>query len=696
MTASQAADATARLELRSGQHRDEIDLVKKSRQERCTDVKSLLRLCHNKLHARGNDGDESDLTMDMVRILLAKARDEQRPGDEPLFYCTAQEYQSEAGQRAAAARVQSLFREQADANPEVFGAAERISVGARGICDVVSELQGYRLLSGLDESQDWDLVGSAYEQYTATYLKRQQGQFFTNRLITDFMVAVVDPGPADLILDPAGGSGGFLSTALRYVRRKILARAATGAAGQRQLDRYRGRLFMVEINRRLVKIAKTAMILSGGDGPAGMTHGDGLGPYDKLNELITRNAGRGKPTIILTNPPFAGVGEGVPPELLFFERCLDWLAPGGKLAIVMPKSLLDTQTFLAARKLLLDRYRLLAVVTCHKNTFQPHTGVRTCLVFVARPGRGESVPRDYPIFMAVSRHVGQDSEGAPVFRRDDQNLATDVLDEDLHDILRDWRAHLGGVLVESEYRFSVNRSVLDAQLRINPQFHLPGLNRAIKEIQQIDGREGWSVVGLSQVMPDVQIYKGPRMKTEDLIVEAAAPDVEPYYTPSAVLQEKNDSVKLLKTGHAKKTQLRMIKALRVRQGDLLVTRSGTIGRVAYVTPRLDGAIVSDDMIRVRIPDDAVRYYVYAFLQSPAGISQMLRNEYGAVQQHLEPSHLKDLLVPVPPRWQDVEQIVALVRASIEARANFEAAHADALQATAQLLSALRGLPGGFQ
>ncbi len=58
-----------------------------------------------------------------------------------------------------------------------------------------------------------------------------------------------------------------------------------------------------------MKIAKTAMILNG-DGHAGMTQGDSLGLFAKLDDHVIARAGEGKPTIILTNPPFGGVGEG--------------------------------------------------------------------------------------------------------------------------------------------------------------------------------------------------------------------------------------------------------------------------------------------------------------------------------------------------------------------------------------------------
>jgi type I restriction enzyme M protein len=471
----------------------------------------------------------------------------------------------------------------------------------------------------------------------------------------------------------------------------------------------------------LVKVAKTAMILNG-DGHAGMTHGDSLGSYESLHQVVRARADRGMPTVILTNPPFAGVGEGritdkrlldnfacgvkwterdgkyqrsdeivdegVPPEMLFFERCLDWISPGGIVAIVMPKAFLDTQTYQPARELLMAGFTLLGVINCHKNTFQPHTGVRTCLVFLQKPKVGEKPDADYPIFMAVSQRIGQDSEGMPVFRRDDQNKLTDEIDEDLSIILSDYRKFQEGALTPSEYRFSILRSEIDKTACINPQFYLPNLNRTIREIESIDLLLGWSTVSLAEVHPLIQIYKGPRLKSEDIIVETPGVDIEDYLTPSAVLQEKNDSSKLLHLGRASKKQLATIRALRVKRGDLLVTRSGTIGRVAYITKRLDNAIVSDDMIRVRVPDENLRLYVYAFLQSQAGYNQMLRNEYGSVQQHLEPRHLRSLLIPIPDDWSTVQSVIDAVSSAVTAREQLEAANASANDLVAKRIAQL--------
>jgi type I restriction-modification system DNA methylase subunit len=667
------------------------------------DIRGLLRQCHNKLHGRGVDGDEEDLTLDMVRIILAKALDEERPGDLCEFYCTPEELCSKDGRDAAASRVRQLFQEVASENSEVFTDQEAISVGPRAICDVVVELQRYRLLSDLGESHDWDLMGHAYEQYTSTYLKRTKGQFFTNRFIVDFMCAVLDPDYNDIVLDPAGGSGGFLTGTMRYVRRKILSSTSDSIARQRQLDKHRNNLFMVEISKRLVKIAKTAMILNG-DGHTGMTQGDSLSQIDDLHERVKSRCGQEKPTKIITNPPFAGVGEGrvsdkevlrlyrtghkwtrindqliqsetlsegVPPEMLFFEKCIQWISPGGRVGIVMPKSFLDTSTYLPIRTILMKECRVLAVINCHKNTFQPHTGVRTCLVIFEKKRFSNDACTSDSIFMAISRKIGQDSEGKPIYKLDSNNQSTNDVDHDLEEILRDYHSFQSSSLEPSEYRFSVPVESIDENINLNPQFYLPNLNEAIKRLEKIDDLDGWSISTLSQICPGVQIFKGPRIKTENLIVEFPGDAVEPYYTPTAILQEKSDSIKLLDISKATLKQLKAISAVRVHSGDIVVTRSGSIGRVAFITDRLDGAIVSDDLIRIRIPDDDLRFYVFAFLTSESGFAQMIRNEYGAVQQHLEPIHLQNLIIPMPANISAVSGILAAARSYIRAKSESE-------------------------
>ncbi|MGV8058997.1 MAG: hypothetical protein AB2L12_13395 [Smithellaceae bacterium] len=106
---------------------DALGRRKKKDLRRPKDIKGLLRRCHNKLHGRGVDGDEEDLTMDMVRLILAKAMDEEKSGEFCEFYCTPEEYRDETGRKDAADRVHALFKDVAKDNPDVFSKHEKIS-----------------------------------------------------------------------------------------------------------------------------------------------------------------------------------------------------------------------------------------------------------------------------------------------------------------------------------------------------------------------------------------------------------------------------------------------------------------------------------------------------------------------------------------------------------------------------------------
>jgi hypothetical protein len=469
---------------------------------------------------------------------------------------------------------------------------------------------------------------------------------------------------------------------------------------------------MVESSKRLVKVAKTAMILNG-DGHTGMTQGDSLGEFSNFNETILARCGKERPTVIFTNPPFAGIGEGritdestlvrfqvgkkwsvnddkptpteeiltdgVPLEMLFFERCVEWLAPGGYLGIVLPKGFLDTNTYLSARCYLFDNCKLLSVINLHKNTFQPHTGVRTCLVIVQKKETKSHLDSNYPIYMAISKRVGQDSEGKPIYIYDSATgEPTEKLDSDLDDILQNFISFKTDALSESEYCFAIERKDLDSSLRINPQAFMPSLNKTLRDVAQVDEKEGWSVSTLGQLDKDIRIFQGPRWKSENIISEVSVGEsVEPYYTPSAILQEKGDSKKFLNLSKASKKQLKTIEKLRVHRGDILITRSGSIGRIILVTQHLDNAIASDDLIRVIIPDEILRHYVYCYLLSKQSQDQLLRNEYGSIQQHLESIHVSNLLVPIP---EDMAEIEAIVKQSKITLAKKEAAYNSSVKA----------------
>lgn len=576
----------------------ETTIPSKSSLPRPHNIRFLLSTCHNKLYGRGMENEDFDLAMDMVRILLAKIQDETSIGENPRFWITNAEYQTSEGRTNVANIVQHLFREYANQFPDVFDEHEKIQVGNDCIAEAVGILKDWSLAAKFDDADDWDLMGETYEQFTHINLKRQQGQFFTNRLVVNMMVKMLAPKINERILDPAGGSGGFSTGMFRYLRRKVIENTKPlSNQRERQLATIKDSVFLVEIAKRLVKIAKCAMLMTG-DGQSGMTRGNSLDSYDKLDPWIQARCCKGKPTapdVIATNPPFSGqkiesmisdrtilksfafghsakmddngnyifgtndddILQRQAPEILFVERCLDWVKPGGRIGIVMPKGFLDNISYEQYRQWILNHYILNGVVTLHKDTFQPDTGVRTCILFVTKPLEGEEIPEDYPIFMAISQRIGQDSKGNSVFILDGNGNSTGQLNHDLDDIAEAYTKFKEGSLEkDSEYIFSYSKKRLKDHYNINPQHYSPKLNAALNQVLEFDNKEHWATTTIGQLESNIKIFMGPRWNSSNIKVEnpADTSSLTPYLTANGALELRRFSIKWIDASKASALQ----------------------------------------------------------------------------------------------------------------------------------------------
>src|SRR3546814_2839279 len=130
----------------------------------------------------------------------------------------------------------------------------------------------------------------------------------------------------------------------------------------------------------------------------------------------------------MANPPFAGdikqsdmlspyelahkktgrLESAVGRDLLFIERNLDFLKPGGRMAVVLPQGRFNNSSDRRVREFIMERCRILAVVAHQPNTFKPHTGNKTSVPFVQKwdddPAAGPLLPKvdDYNILRSES------------------------------------------------------------------------------------------------------------------------------------------------------------------------------------------------------------------------------------------------------------------------------------------------------
>lgn len=141
----------------------------------------------------------------------------------------------------------------------------------------------------------------------------------------------------------------------------------------------------------------------------------------------------------------------------------------------------------------------------------------------------------------------------------------------------------------------------------------------------------------------------------------------PYLTANAALEMRRLTIKWFDVAKATKQQRQCIDFLRVEEGDILISRSGTIGKVTYATKDLAAKyIVSDDLVRIRVKDETLRAYLLAYFSSETAHALMLLDEYGSVQQHLQPRHIQQMLIPVPNDWNQVADMIEAGRRFIAA------------------------------
>jgi len=680
-----------------GQAWDSIGKYRKNDLIVPVDLKLAFRRCHNAIYRSGIDSE--DIALDMVRIILSKIEDEIRTEEECAFHITPEEFADGRAKDVACARVRGLFYAVRDRYKDVFASTEEITASNDQLAVVISQLQQYSFMDS-----PHDVIGTAYEIYVASHLKGERGQYFTNRLVVNMMVTMASPTERDIVLDPACGSGGFLLAAMNYIFDHIDA-SPRSAINKEVLKRNVVRqLFGIDISPKLVKIAKANMLL-GKDGHGGIEHANSLDrdKTQKLSASFNELCGFGKPDIILTNPPFGSAHDlrvketcilsqyrtghqwelsdcggivysqklndrqGVAPELLFLEKCLEWVRDEGIIGIVMAKGQLDNREALAVRKLICEQAQILAVVNLHEDTFEPFCGSKASVIFLKKTSRPLT---NYRIFMAISNKVGQTSRGEPIFKKDMEGNpiiknGQHILDEDLSEIADSYLEFKKGTLEENEFRYTLAFSDLDSDsFSLNPVHYLPQYNAAFRKVLTLGESENFEVHRLGDL---ARVFNGPRFKRPyaDLGVTSGS-SIRKYFTGTALTQLNSDNVKYLDSAKANAQVKKQLEALTIYQGYILVSDSGTLGRVTYALSQHDGHIATNNLIRIVVDDIPLRGYLYEFLRSRLGQSLMLKNAYGTNQEHLEPDIISDILIPVPKDRTLLEQIGNTVIDSIEA------------------------------
>jgi len=555
----------------------------------------------------------------------------------------------------------------------IFDEDETLPLSAETIRHLVERLEGIDLF-GIDE----DLNGRLFETFlNATLRGKDLGQYFTPRSVVKLALALVSPTAGrshiDTVLDACCGSGGFLIEALAHMWHEVDMNQSLSASEREAIkqDVADSHIYGVDIAQdpNLARIARINMYLHG-DGGSSIYQLDAL---DKLlpaaaedsAELANEKAefrklaaGDGFADIVFTNPPFAkeyertesGAGredrildeyalatyqqgrqvknrKSLRSSIMFIERYLDVLRPGGRMITVIDDSVLGSSSSKTAREWIRSQYIIEAVVSLPGDAFQrSQARVKTSLLILRKKA---DVSEEQPaVFMYYCQHVGVD---------DPPRQRVLPIDETNRERARDEVDRVGAL-------FSAFRSGDPAALAftVDPEKLHDRID--VKACLLTAGRkiDEWTAGG-----HDVR-------SVSELAVEVSESDNQEDLIETADSDELVVHLRVRYDGFAEvgdeifASDSKYSKLRRVHTGDIVVSNINAVhGATAVVPAELDGCVVTTEYTVIKSLGAVDTRTLWLLLRSPEARAEMLLTSTGIGRTRVKWDDLKTLQLPIP-------------------------------------------------
>lgn len=406
-----------------------------------------------------------DVFEELFKLVFTKLYDEMEAGRDKRRHLVFKNYGDTETELKA--KIQDLFDKARAKWEGVFPDGARIELTPSHLAVCVASLEKVKLFNS-----NLEVVDEAFEYLINKSSKGEKGQYFTPRYVIDLCVKMMNPHEHETLIDTAAGSCGFPVHAIFHVWEGIMKEAGlakshlftTERKPARCEDYVRNKVFAIDFDEKAVRVGRTLNLIAG-DGQTNVLHlntldyerwhektedddtwrdvyGEGWKRLKKLRRDKNGNRDFGF-DLLMANPPFAGdiketrilakydLGKkpdgkhqsAVGRDILFIERNLNFLRPGGRMAVVLPQGRFNNASDKRIREYLADHCRILAVVGLHGNVFKPHTGTKTSVLFIQKwnddPAAGPLCPRtdDYPIFFATMREPSKDTSGDKIYRQ---------------------------------------------------------------------------------------------------------------------------------------------------------------------------------------------------------------------------------------------------------------------------------------
>jgi len=368
-----------------------------------------------------------DVFEELFKLVFTKLFDEMEGGRDKKRHLVFKNYGDTETELKA--KIQDLFDKASAKWEGVFPTGAKIDLTPSHLAVCVASLEKVKLFNS-----NLEVVDEAFEYLINKSSKGEKGQYFTPRYVIDMCVKMLNPQEHETLIDTAAGSCGFPVHGIFHVWEQIMKEQGlskshlfTTEKKPLRCETYvQEKVFAIDFDEKAVRVGRTLNLIAG-DGQTNVLHLNTL-DYDRWDEktktedwldvygegwkkLRKLRASKDENRdfqfdVLMANPPFAGdiketrilakyeLGKkpdgkyqtAVGRDILFIERNLSFVKPGGRLALVLPQGRFNNSSDKRIRDYMAEHCRILAVVGLHGNVFKPHTGTKTRASSFCRSG----------------------------------------------------------------------------------------------------------------------------------------------------------------------------------------------------------------------------------------------------------------------------------------------------------------------
>lgn len=395
--------------------------------ETVKEVQQTIGSLHNYARNYEDDYHQIKAVKEISKVLFVKFLEEDRYNEGKQNRFSSDKMHEE---NSASNWINQLFSEHLK-NTNFRYSSNKIDLSDVTIRKFVYELEKFNL-----SGSDIDIKGVAYEKVLEDIFRGDLGQFFTPRSVVKFMVGILDPvfdpkdNKTEKIIDPAVGSGGFLTEVLNYYSRQNSQTIDYDAASKH--------IYGIDKSSWLLQICNTNLQLHTKGNWKEFPHiyqGNSL--KTKENSILVKNAAEKQDLVplnsfdkLIANPPFGSeedqevVSEFYQDdesahkdvEALFIKRSIELVRPGGEIAIIVPKTIIKGPKFKDLRSWIWNNTIVNASIHLPLTTFRPFKAeIQTAILHLTkRDGNLEQGP----VYFDAAGFVGHDGQGNHIPKND--------------------------------------------------------------------------------------------------------------------------------------------------------------------------------------------------------------------------------------------------------------------------------------